>query len=350
MITPDNIIDSIKNGSSDHYLTISQAQKLPYFIAFERALPTFATVFKGNDFNKWATEKMLVSKKFDQKQFIQYAVEASAVRYFADNFKKEFTTEAKINPQNKKDVDIRFKLNGFVYNIEVKCPRFDEKENVESQQNVIKISTFGRVDDLQEEREFLVDIINEGLKKQGKTVKNGVLTKNMDNNLKDFLINANEKFNPSPADNEINLLLVGCGDAEDIQKWFDYLYAYEGLFTSESFCSQASYDNVDGVILTDQYYRHRNYNFQEILNYWTLQNCFNLILPNPYSKRKEVIKKGICGLISTMSNFTKEFAEFYSGFVKNDAFQSRVIPYFIRHLAKSNPNLMVLLNESDKQS
>jgi hypothetical protein len=97
------------------------------------------------------------------------------------------------------------------------------------------------------------------------------------------LILANEKFNPTPAENEINALLVGCDDENDIQCWVNYLYAEQGLFTQSSFHDHNAYKNVDLVILTNLYYRHNKFWNKNIdKSAWSLDNSFNLIMINPF--------------------------------------------------------------------
>jgi hypothetical protein len=109
----------------------------------------------------------------------------------------------------------------------------------------------------------------------------------MDNSLKDFLLSANKKFNPTNTDKELNILSVSCNDAEDMQLWYYYMFKDQGLFTSASFHPTAEFENVDVVILNNLYYKHNEYFNKKLLNSWDFGNCFNLIFINPFAKQKK---------------------------------------------------------------
>lgn len=209
---------------TDHYLVKAQQLNHPYFAGFLSAGAALKPVLNDSDFAYWCAEKMLLKQQeFNEKTFIQYAVETTVARYFAERFPVGFRVEAKINPENDKDVDCVFSDGGFTFNVEVKCSDFKAKEKVD-QQDAFKFVTVGRLPDRGAEAKAIVmAALQEGLAKQGKAQKPFVDGKNMDNNLKDFLELAHNKFPATTPDTTLNVLLVGCDDAEDMQNWFNYL-------------------------------------------------------------------------------------------------------------------------------
>lgn len=121
-----------------------------------------------------------------------------------------------------KDVDCSFRVGGFKYNIEVKCADFSKKHAVDDGDG-FKIGSLGRLDDYDD----LVGDLEEMFSSDGHVLSR---QRHMDNNLKDFLIFAHEKFASATPDYELNILVVGCDDARDMQKWYSYLYGAKGLF------------------------------------------------------------------------------------------------------------------------
>ena len=287
---------------TDHYLVKARNENNHYFEEFIIAAQIVKNVMTKKEFEYWCTEKMLLKQQaFAEKTFIQYAVETSAVRYFAEKHNENFKVEAKINPTNDKDVDIQFTNLEYTYNIEVKCSDFVSKENIENK-DAFKYETIGRIPDRKETKETISAAIDEGLLIKGETTKPHLEAKNMDNNLKDFLELAHEKFNPTPNESEINILLVGCNDEKDIQKWHYYLFAEQGLFTNESFADREKYKNVDLVVFTNQYFKHNKYFDKYVRNSWTLENSFNLVFSNPFRQLHK--EKAIKNFLDFFPHFT----------------------------------------------
>ena len=280
---------------TDHYLIKSRLDKSHYFDEFIETADILKKVMSVNEFKFWIAEKMLIKQQaFLPKTFIQYAVETSVVRYFAEKQNENLKIEAKINQTNNKDVDLQFTNNSFKYNIEVKCSDFISKEKVDAKDG-FKYETVGRIPDRQETKALLSSSINESLEKKGLESKPHIDAKNMDNNLKDFLELAHDKFDPTPKEEEVNILLVGCDDERDIQKWHYYLFAEQGLFTEESFADREKYKNVDLVIFTNQYFKHYQYFTKKVKKSWTLDNSFNIVFSNPFRcLMKEKAIKNFC--------------------------------------------------------
>ncbi|MFN3782271.1 MAG: hypothetical protein ACK4R6_00010 [Spirosomataceae bacterium] len=301
-------VEDIKN-ITDHYLVKSYTETHNYFNEFLDAAKILKPLLTDKEFEFWCTEKMLLKQQvFAEKTFIQYAVETSVVRFFGEKFPANFKVETKINPTNEKDVDCQITDNGFTFNIEVKCSDFVSKEKIDNKDG-FKFGTIGRLLDRGEEAKKVVSsALDEGLTKKGEPLKPHLSSKNMDNNLKEFLELTHEKVNPTPSENEVNVLVVGCGDDEDIQNWVNYLYASEGLFTKESFADNTLYNNVDLVVLTNQYFKHNRFFDKRVIDSWSIEKGFSLIFCNPFRR----LDKGdaIKHFISICPNFSDEITKY----------------------------------------
>lgn len=273
-----------QTSDTNNYLVFANNNGLQYIKDFEDVYGCYSVNFPG-EIKNWLTNKMLLnSLPFNTKQFIQFACEATIVKFFAEKYKTNLAIEKKINPANKMDVDLVFSENGFTFNIEIKCSDFNAKEAIDAT-NTLKIQPIGRLEGFDETLADLKELLKPVADKLN--LDSIVATKNMDNSLKDFLLSANNKFNSNATDSELNILSVSCNDAEDMQLWYYYMFKDKGLFTSQSFHPTAEFENVDVVILNNLYYKHNEYHKKKLLNSWEFGNCFNLIFCNPFAKRKK---------------------------------------------------------------
>lgn len=294
------------NLPDGHYLKTAKNSGNIYFDEFIESVSKVKQFISNKYFKDiWDNKLQLKKAKFDEKAFIQSACELAVANYFCE--KNGFRVEAKVNPENNMDVDVQFQSNNFIYNIEVKCAAFTNNENVQNT-DLVKYITYGRVDNRLDLMSIISNAIDEGLKKQGKPVTEHAELKNMDNNLRSFLTNAHEKFNDSSTDSEVNILLICCGDREDMQRWVGYLKGPEGLFTNDSFCNHSMYNNVDLVILTNLYYKHKDFFSKNIENSWSLSETLNLSIINPYCKLRK--PKGIKNFDKEMINYNSEINQF----------------------------------------
>jgi hypothetical protein len=324
-----NRVNSISSLTA-HYLVRAQGSGHPYFTDFLHAGVVLKQALTPGEFTFWCAEKMLLKQQpFNEKTFIQYAVETTVVRYFGERFPTDFRVEAKINPDNDKDVDCVFVDGGFTFNVEVKCSDFKAKEKVDSQ-DAFKYETVGRLPDRgQEAMAAISAALNEGLAKQGEVTKPHLNAKNMDNSLKDFLESAHEKFGAPTGDTNLNVLVVGCGDAEDMQQWSNYLLAGEGLFTRTPFADSSKYQNVDLVVLTNQYDKHSRFFEKNVSNSWSLGEGFNLMFGNPY--RPSLKAAAFKHFMSVLPNFTDELSAYQvPGSAPDFVKDARRIPWFVK--------------------
>ncbi len=303
------ILDTCMTNASnrkEHYLLIAQKTKNKYYNEFLETAEMLSGIMEEKQFIDWCKEKMLLrDKNFDEKEFIQFAVESIVTSFFIKNYKDVVKIEAKVRPNSKKDVDVRISIESYDYNIEVKCARYDEKEIIESKKG-IKLDCAGRIPNRKESHTELKGLIMTGQANKGLSPIAVHESKNMDNNLKQFLIDAHKKFNPKASNNEVNILFVGCGDSTDMQNWVSYLNSWEGLFTENSFENVENYSNVDLVILSNLYYKHNKFYEKNMHNSWSLakENTFSLIFCNP--KRKLDKKEAIEKFIGIFPNYSRD--------------------------------------------
>lgn len=318
---------------NDHYLRIAKESKSNYYNEFLESISKIKKIIPDKDFKVFWEDKMQLNKsKFDEKAFIQGACEIAVANYFSE--KNDFKVEVQVNPNNKKDVDTQFKSNGFTYNIEVKCASFDAKEKVQNSDS-FQFQTLGRFDNKNDIINILSKALDEGLTKQGKPLKPHAELKNMDNNLKDFLISAHEKFNPESDEKEINILLIGCNDKADMQCWVGYLTASAGLFTYNSYCDQTNYNNVDLVVLTNLYYKHKDFYKKNLEKSWNLTETLNLSIINPFSSKNKL--DGILNFNTEMINYNTEINQFVVPGNAPDGVKEAVrIPHFVIDYLENN--------------
>lgn len=322
-------VDSIAS-ITDHYLVQAKALGHPYFAGFLDAGAVLKPALTPQEFAYWCAEKMLLKPQvFREKTFVQYAVETAVARYFGARFPEGFAVEKRINPANDKDMDCVFLDNGFTFNVEVKCSDFQAKEKIDSL-DAFKYETVGRLPDRGEEtRQVIAAALDESRAKRGEAPKPHVAGKNMDNNLKDFLELAHEKFGPAADERHVNVLVVGCDDAEDIQRWFYYLYEEQGLFTTAPFSDPLRYCNVDVVVLTNQYFKHNRVLTKSVTNSWDLGAGFNLTIANPH--RSQPKKAGVLHFINLLPNFTSALAAYQvPGAAPSYVKDTRRIVYFVK--------------------
>ena len=326
------LIDKVESLTSlpDHYLVQAKALNHPYFAGFLAAGALLKPLLTAQEFAYWCAEKMLLKPQpFREKTFVQYAVETAVATYFGARFPLGFAVEKRVNPANDKDVDCVFQDGGFTYNVEVKCSDFIAKEEIDSL-DAFKYETIGRLPDRGAEARRVLEVaLNEGLAKRGEAAKPHVTSKNMDNNLKGFLESAHEKFGSSADEQTVNVLVVGCDDAEDLQRWFNYLWASEGLFTDASFADRTRYRNVDLVVLTNQYFKHNKVLTKRVTDSWDLGDGFNHISVNP--RRLQTKAAGIAHFKNLLPNFSSALAAYrVPGPAPDYVKDARRIVYFIK--------------------
>ena len=246
-----------------------------YANGLARALNDLAPYLSAKQRKNLCFQKLgLKSDNVSEEVFLQGAVEVSVCVHFARFFPEHFIYEEKVSPP--KDVDCSFQVGDYKFNIEVKCADFSKKHIVDSSPG-FKIGALGRVEEYNEVASNLESMFSIG----GDTLLKQI---HMDNKLKDYLASAQEKFATHTPDSELNVLVVGCDDAHDMQKWHSYLYGSQGLFTPESYADTAAYDRVDLVLLTNLFHRHKDPVLKnKLTDHWFLSEAFCILCENPTS-------------------------------------------------------------------
>lgn len=267
-------------------------------------------------------------EKFDVETYFQSAAELSVQNHLKLNERaSKFEIEKQVNPP--KNVEVYYEIGATRVSLEVKCP----VESQPSQESFVfknvgrvsdRLENFGKFSELQN----IIDNPDKDRKLE--------FAKNNDNKMKDFLVLANGKFSPDSGVDDLNVLLVACGNCANIQEWWHCLYANEGLFTAESFNPASEYRLVDVVLLSNLKYLHSEaYDFHD----WTLQNAFLLPCVNPHG-RASALSDSIHGGLSTFNHHLTSFAKYSPKSINPripDDFvqQMKVNHYVVSHLEES---------------
>jgi len=293
--------------SSDHYLRQPYPNYDSYIDGLEDILNKLSPLLGVGKFRDLLDKKLqLETESFNEKQYIQAACELATMNEYIGRTDIQFYYEKKITPP--KDVDFALCYEGKSINVEVKCPSYVNK--LDSSSADVIITSLDRAPTKNDS-----DLINLDL--QNRLAKSGVsskVEKSMENNLRTFLTSTNEKVqNAKPQD--VNVLVVCCDSALDMQAWRQYLLGFKGVFTESSFVPHREFDRVDYVLLTNLYNRHhRFYETDLINNHWTLSSAFNLLYPNKFSKRNSTViingKQDYLLLSQVFNNYTEEFEDY----------------------------------------
>lgn len=266
----------------------------------------------------------LVGCGFDEAKYIQAACETCVTASLAESYGEHFKYEAKINPP--KNVDCVFSNEGATFNVEIKCPDYSKKNTIDENE-YFSLGSFGRLSNFDDTFQMLCEIFNSP-EAQEEGAKPLVQQHHMDNKLKDYLLSAQGKFNETQNDNELNILLICCSDAMDLQKWFHYMYGVKGLLSNDSFINPLYYNRVDVVVLTNLYHRHHEYWLKsKISEHWCLSESFNLIFSNPYRRAEKY--HTIMKLVKSIPNHSKELNEYRS---PDGIDEFRIVQYVVEEL------------------
>ncbi|OBT29239.1 hypothetical protein [Vibrio cyclitrophicus] len=294
----------LKISCEDHYLRQVSNNYDSYIDELNSIINNLTSVMSNNQIDVLLDKKLQLSANtFNEAQFIQTVCELASMNEFIANDAINFSYEKKVTPP--KDVDFSIESEGRTFNVEVKCPSFTNKAGKDH----ITLSSMDRTPD----KKDTIEIIND-LKSRLKSSKKDIhVQKSMDNNLKDFLLSTQHKV-INASDNDINILIVACDSAVDMQVWRGYLFGASGLFTDGGFIPHSEFDRVDYVLLTNLYNRHHKFFEPSILSArWELSKSFCLLYPNKYSKRNKKVIDGQADfkfVSSIFDNFSQKFEEY----------------------------------------
>ena len=283
----------IQTAPDEHPLRSSGDDYRESFIAAFLNVNAQATAAQSKKILK---RKFLVAADavFSLDTYLQGASELSVAHHVKQQPVTDFETDKKVNPTNNKDVDVFCKSKSLACSIEVKCAEELDK----GQPNGFRISIAGRMPDHHVRVGELQSVI-----------PNLTLSKNKDNTMKQFLINASQKFNPNVGVEDVNVLFVACGDHHNMNAWYLYLYGPQGLFTREPFYSPDEYGLVDVVIVSNLRYRHEHARSSAD---WSLKDTLMLPFVNPY-KRATASSEGILAGLNMFEHHLGQFVTYVPG-------------------------------------
>ncbi|EIJ0936212.1 hypothetical protein AB2359_17470 [Vibrio cholerae] len=280
------------------YLTPDSEAKVSYASYLECVLDIISRHATPTQMRKIKSDLQLTGNTFAEAKYLQAACESSVAASIAVAYGDTFEYEPKLNPPS--DVDCSFSACGYKFNIEVKCPDYTKYHEHEAK-DCYSIGVMGRLDGYFDAFESIKLLLGDE-----KAVEKQV---HMDNKLKDYLLSCQKKFPVETSEKELNILLVCCDSAMDMQKWVHYLYGYKGLLTEGSFIDPNLYSNVDVVILTNLYHRHYSYWQKDKLSeHWSLGKSFNLIFKNRSLQRGK--DHAIWCLVDIFPNYSREILDY----------------------------------------
>lgn len=278
----------------------------PYCIEMIEALSLLKPHLNKHQTKRLLNDLQFSGEKFDEAKYLQAACETSIASYMSSKFNENFSYEPKINPP--KDVDCSFSTKGKEFYIEVKCPDFSKKIDIDNI-DAFKIGFFGHMNNYREIFDTTQKIFNSKDNNSREADKPLIKRLHMDNKMKDFLLSANGKFKDTTSAHELNILAICCSDSMDMQQWFHYMYGSKGFFKCDSFHPQAEYKNVDIVLLTNLHHRHDKYwNKDKIKKSWDFSKSFNLIFPNPFKENDKA--ETIRSFVESIPNHSIEFSNY----------------------------------------
>ncbi|MBP1143194.1 hypothetical protein JOE33_000117 [Pseudomonas sp. PvP027] len=244
-----------------------------------KALECIGQHLTKSEFEDLVLKKLrLEDSKPSEAQYLQAAVELTVCAHYARFFPEGFFYEDKVAPP--RDVDCSFQNEGYKFNVEVKCADFTAKQKIDESGAFI-MRAVGRMPDYNDAAAKLKETFASG----GNELVKGL---HMDNKLKAYLMDAHDKFPDPTRQDEYNVLVVGCDDQNDIMQWEGYLTGAHGLFTEQSYAPTDDYDNVDMVVLTNLYHRHKSVEKKDKLTgHWWFGESFSLLYQNPRSTKPQ---------------------------------------------------------------
>lgn len=277
----ERISELIKNADSCYPLKIAYLQQHRYYHDFINAMIIFKQKLSAKQFKELIC-KFQFAKPFNQQRYLQTVSEVTILYYVLckDNLNKNFMYEPKYN--GGYNPECSFKFMDKTINLEVKCP--DLEKRIESEKhNTLKIFPAERIPQREVIISELSSIINHQL--QYSEYDRIEETKRLDNKLKDYLISSQKKF-PGSDNSNFNILVISLDIISDLDEWYSYMLANDGIFTQNSFVSE-KYDNVDAILLTTPVCGHTRWEMYDEINIWDLEETVNILLLNPDKEHSE---------------------------------------------------------------
>ncbi|MDE1315787.1 hypothetical protein MEG05_17315 [Vibrio aestuarianus] len=293
--------------TSEHYLRKPSVNYDVYISQLEGVIGELTPKLTVSKIRDLLDNKLQLStKNFNEAQYVQSACELAVMNEYIGNPEFNFSYEVKVTPP--KDVDFSLCVNNINVNVEVKCSTYQNKLEPSDSNVVIKFLDRAPT---KNDSEDIIQSLQENLTQVGQASS---VEKSVENNLLSFLESTQEKVEKSGV-HDINVLVVCCDSAMDMQAWRQSLFGFQGLFTEHSFSSHEKFERVDFVLLTNLYNRHwRFYEANLITDHWNLSNAFCLLYPNKFSLRNTRLlfdsKQELVFMNKVFPNYSSEFEKY----------------------------------------
>lgn len=216
-----------------------------FLLGLEKALSNLRSVNK-DAYKDFINHKLKAKKKsgYDAHALISSLCELSVINTFLlqSDKKETFKYEPKLRSDSNKNVEFSIEIGPIKYNVEVKSPNFDNYNKKFTEQLIRD----GHVT-CSQARLFSVTDLN----------KNEILPA-PDSKVKDFLVDANNKFPiDSNKDIELNILFI-CWNENYDQACTALKHPLSGLLTNNSWYTDSNnniitFSNIDLIFVTDLY-------------------------------------------------------------------------------------------------
>jgi hypothetical protein len=182
--TTQDILGMINSLSDRHVLKSMPPQ---YAAGFANAA---VNVYDPTKIRKILRQKFYIPNEanFTEDAYLQSVAELSVSNHVRNAAVFDFETEKRVNPANKKDVDVYYRVGSTKVCIEVKCPIEEQQEPLPT----ITLSTAGRLPD---HRQSMANVKTALSSSSSLKIIDG---KNRDLRLKEALLGAHQKFKPNP--------------------------------------------------------------------------------------------------------------------------------------------------------
>jgi hypothetical protein len=296
---PEDVRRIVDAASDKHALKRGGAIYIAGFLG------AFTNVYPQKRWEKILQEKLFLpdESRFNDKVFYESACELSVANHIYCQHVSDFAVDKRVNPRNKRDVDVSCRIRATDVAVEVKCR--DESQNVPNVgsmggQPILSLLTAGRIPDhLQQLNELKQKI-------EGASAATVLLGKNRDLALKDCLVSANAKFSPDSSVDNLNILFLAAGYAGKMGEWFMNLFAPQGLLTSDPLHSPADFRLVDILILSNLKYWHE---YAARDHDWSLRRVLLLLFVNPH-RRSSCVSEACNAGLSLFPHLFERFNKF----------------------------------------
>jgi hypothetical protein len=215
---------------------------------------------------------------FSEQAFFQNASELTIANHIRQQPVSDFAVEKRVNPTNRKDVDVWCRARSMEIAIEVKCPvepTTDLSGINAASGTVMLIKSAGRIPNHQKQLGDFKQNVEAG---GGGPV---LIGKNADLALKDALVSAHAKFSPNSSVENLNVLFLSAGYVGDLNERYMSLYGTEGFFTNAPLHPASAFGLVDMIILSNLRYWHQQ---SAATHDWSLRDVFLLPLVNRHHR------------------------------------------------------------------